>query len=260
MKHFLFCLSIFYSESTFAADYSKFFTPHSRWTDVIKTYKHSETQFSYKQLKYDSKSNPEHPFNLYLSDLKSLKAESFDSMSREEQMAFLLNAYNAFVVKIVIDHYPLKSIRSIGGLLTGGPWKMKLFSLLEGKIQTLDQIEHEWLRPKYRDVRIHAALNCASASSPPLHDEAFEGKQLDNQLEIQMRKWLHNSRLNHFDSTKRIASLSEVFSWYSEDFTVRGSTLKSIMLRFGPVKSDFVNADDLKIEYLTFDWDLNDKP
>jgi hypothetical protein len=181
---------------------------HKEWTEVLKKYQDSRGHMLYRQLKADL--GPKHPFASYLSAIQALPKVEFEKWSEAQKKAFLINAYNALTVKLIVDHYPVKSIKKIGGLFTK-PWTLEFFSLLGGEIKALDPIEHEWLRPKFKDYRIHAAVNCASVSCPPLRNEAFTADKLDSQLDSQMRSWLSDKDRNRLNGEK--FEISKIFSW-----------------------------------------------
>ena len=132
---------------------------HGKWDNLLKKYVNTEGYVNYGKWK----ASPQEP-DSYLGDLQKVTYKEYTSFSKEQKSAFLINAYNAFTVKLIIDNYPIKSIKKIGGLFS--PWKKEFFSILDGKIKSLDPIEHEWLRkkPELKDPRVHAAVNCASIS------------------------------------------------------------------------------------------------
>jgi hypothetical protein len=127
------------------------------------------------------KKNPD-PLIAYLDTLAAVPESAFNKWDRKQQMAFLINLYNAATLKLVIDHYPIKSIKDIGGMK--GPWKQEVVRLF-GRFKTLDHVEHDLLRPIYQDPRVHFAVNCASIGCPALRAEAFQAARLDAQLDEQ---------------------------------------------------------------------------
>jgi len=190
------------------------------------------------------------------------KAE-FDQWPREQQMAFLVNAYNAFTVELILTRWPeLKSIKDIGSLLQS-PWKKKFFTLL-GEERTLDWIEHEQLRPRYREPRLHAALNCASIGCPALRNGAFTAGQLEAQLEDGMQRFMADRTRNRVAGGKLEVSL--VFKWFREDFE-RGdqgfNKLEDVFARYAAQLSDQPDEQRklrdkaLPVAFLDYDWSLN---
>jgi hypothetical protein len=232
---------------------------HRVWTETLETYLNAEGLFAYQRLLTDIKTQKNSTFMPYLESVEHVSKYQFETFARNQQMAFLINAYNAFTVKLIIDHYPVRSIKKIGKFFSS-PWKRKFFSLLDGSIRTLDQIEHDWLRSRYKDFRIHAAVNCASLSCPALRDKAYTSKGLDQQLDEQMHLWLSDSTRNRFDDTNNKAYVSKIFDWYQDDFENWGGGVKKVFETYrGKQQSDVLKtACDYDIAYLDYDWDLND--
>jgi len=253
---FIFCILVFCSTS-FGFDFT-----HSLWTDVLATYRTSQGYVRYHQLKADLgdiERNVTHPLMRYLSGLAEVRPEQFDQWQRKHQMAFLINAYNAFTVKLVVTRYPVKTIRHIGTIFKS-VWKKEFFSLLDGKIQSLHAIEHEYLRPIYKDPRIHAAINCASASCPKLQPLAFQGDKLEGQLESAFKEFLSDEKLNRYESAKETVYLSEIFEWFANDFTPRYGGYLNAISALGPpaAKQTIEKSNNLKVEFIDYDWSLND--
>ena len=146
-------------------------------------------------------------------------------LSEEDSKAFWINAYNAFTLRLICSHYPLKSISELhtGGLIFASAigktaWDSR-FIQINDRTYSLGQIEHKILRPVYKDARIHFAIVCAARSCPPLRPEAYEGFKLDEQLDDQGRIFLAERHdLNFFDSEERTAEISSIFSWFRKDF------------------------------------------
>ncbi|PJZ70691.1 hypothetical protein CH373_07105 [Leptospira perolatii] len=189
--------------------------------------------------------------NEYLSSISSVSGQTYSQFSENQKLAFLINAYNAFTVKLVVDNYPVKSIKDIGGFL-GSPWKKEFFTLL-GEKHHLDWIEHEKLRKDFREPRIHFAINCASMGCPPLLGESFKADLIRDQLKKITRSFLKDPHKNNFDASKKVLYLSKIMDWFKEDFTREGATL-----------IDFYNRNsgasipmDTKIQFNDYDWDLN---
>ena len=177
-------------------------------------------------------------------------------LSRESRFSFYVNAYNAWTIKLILSKYPqIKSIKELGSFFKS-PWKQKLCRI-NGEILTLDDIEHNILRPQFRDPRIHFAVNCASASCPPLRSEPFVGKRLDQQLNDATTKFINNPERNYIIGSTLY--LSKIFKWFPEDF---GNDVVAFILKFaqGEFRTDIlVNRDTLRIKYLHYNWSLNGK-
>jgi len=170
--------------------------------------------------------------------------------SQEEHLAYWINAYNAFTVKLIIDHWPLKSIKDIGGNIPmiDSPWSIKFFKI-GGVDFDLDTIEHEILRKKFVEPRIHFAIVCASMSCPTLLNQAFVPTELESQLDSQTRAFINDSSKNRI-SDKSMA-LSQIFEWFKMDFSEQGNLRKYIE----PYTT--VNLPEGDIEFIEYDWSLN---
>ena len=150
-----------------------------------------------------------------LDAMSAVSRPTFDGWPREQRMAFLINAYNAFTVELILTKYPdLKSIKDLGTLFQS-PWRMRFFTLL-GEARHLDWIEHEQLRPLYGDPRVHAAVNCASIGCPALRNEAFTAARLEAQLEDGMMRFMGDRTRNRVRDGK--LEVSAIFKWFKEDF------------------------------------------
>ncbi len=172
---------------------------------------------------------------------------------KDEKQAYWINAYNAFTVKLIVDNYPVKSIRALGGKVykINTPWAKKWIKLGH-QVYSLDDIEHGILRKIWKEPRVHFALNCASFSCPRLRNEAYMADKLNVQLDDQAFFFINNKAKNTIYSSKE-AQLSKIFSWFKGDFTQKGNLI------------DFINAyaivkldEDAKITPLDYNWDLNE--
>lgn len=260
MKKFLFSFLLALSLShlpAHSAAPAAFDQNHSKWTQILASHLNEKGLFSYQKLAEEMKSDSQHPFSLYLQELQTVQLADFERWSRDEQMAFLINAYNAFTVKLILDHFPLTSIKKVGGFFTK-PWKIEFFSLLGGKIKSLDPIEHEWLRPKFKDYRIHAAVNCASISCPPLRREAYVPNRLQNQLEDQMKTWLKDPSRNDLNLKDQTFTISKIFDWYKEDFTSWGGGVVQVISHHALPSLTKEAMAKIKVKYLDYNWDLNE--
>jgi hypothetical protein len=207
----------------------------------------------------------------YLDALSGVNQTEFDAWSKADQMAFLVNAYNAFTIELILTKYPdLKSIRDLGNVVLNSPWKRRFFTLL-GKPQHLDGIEHETLRKPgvYDDPRIHFAVNCASIGCPMLREEAFIGSRLDAQLEEQTRRFLSDRSRNRYSPERNALEVSSIFDWYRKDFEsgYRGfKTREQFFARYAALLADrpedraAIEAGRAELRFLEYDWRLNDVP
>ena len=204
----------------------------------------------------------------YLGSLSGVGEAEFQGWSKPQQLAFLINAYNAFTIEKVLTRYPdLKSIRDFGKLI-GNPWKDKFFTLL-GRETNLDGIEHETIRApgRYDDPRIHFAVNCASIGCPMLREEAYVALKLDAQLDEQALRFMSDRSRNRYDAAARKLAVSPIFDWYGKDFA-RGwkgyDALDRWFARYadaladGPDARAAIRAGGVPTIFLDYDWRLND--
>ena len=186
--------------------------------------------------------------------LKVLEKTDSKSLSRNERFAFYTNAYNAWTIKLILSGYPgVKSIKDLGSIFKS-PWEKKICRI-DGDIISLDNIEHKILRPRFKDPRVHFAINCAALSCPPLISEPYRGNTLDRQLDDAARAFINNPQRNYLkDNTLYV---SKIFKWFAKDFNhdVIGFFLKYAKQ---DVKKELkAKRDKIKIKYLNYDWSLN---
>lgn len=191
--------------------------------------------------------------NAYLDRLAAVEVRS---LNRDEQMAFWINLYNALTVKVVLDHYPVDSIRDIKlsrGLFSSGPWQAKLL-VVEGQELSLDDIEHRILRPIWNDSRIHYAVNCASIGCPNLQPVAFTADNLEELLERGAREYVNHPRGVSLDGNR--LTLSSIYSWFSEDFGGEPGALEHVA-SYLDSGAEAVRAYRGRVRY-DYDWSLNE--
>ena len=199
-----------------------------------------------------------------LESLSAVSQAQFNAFSKEQQMAFLVNAYNAFTIEIILSKYPnLKSIKELGSF-NRGPWKNEFFTLLGAK-RHLDWVEHEQLRPKYAEPRIHVAVNCASIGCPALFPEAFTAAKMEAMLEDGMRRFVGDRTRNKYEGGK--LQVSNIFKWFKEDFEKghKGfSKLEDVFAKYADLLTsdetvrNQIKAKTVSISHLDYDWSLND--
>ncbi len=186
--------------------------------------------------------------------LISENAPDRKTWSKQEQLAYWINAYNAFTVKLIVDNYPVKSIRDLGPELKipliKDVWHYKFFKI-GGVESSLDEIEHSILRKEFEEPRIHFAINCASVSCPPLLNEAFMASKLEAQLDKVTRGFINDSSRNKITADN--AQISSIFSWFKGDFTKKGSLIDFLNL-YSKVKI----KSTAKISHLDYNWNLNE--
>ena len=203
----------------------------------------------------------------YRDTLSAVSDAAFKAFDKPQQMAFLINAYNASTIELVLTKFPaLASIKDLGSVFSN-PWKPKWISLLGAKV-SLDDIEHGMLRARGRfdDPRVHFGVNCASIGCPPLREEAFTADRLDGQLDEQALRFMSDRTRNRFDSAAGRLEVSKIFDWYGEDFNLghRGiASLAAFMARYADsladsqVDREHVRRQRAEISFLPYDWKLN---
>jgi hypothetical protein len=208
----------------------------------------------YAALKKDSRE-----LNAALDEMAAVQRSDFSRWTERQQVSFLINLYNASTLRLIVSHYPLKSIKDIGNILRG-PFKQPAVRLFS-ETTTLEYIEHELLRKNYREPRIHFALVCAAKGCPSLRNEPYVASKLNEQLEDQGRTFLSATEKNRFDAHRRVLYLSPIFKWFHEDFEKpSGSVLKFVTPFFPPqLRAQLESAGPVAIRYTDYDWSLNEK-
>jgi hypothetical protein len=204
------------------------------------------------RLRYAEMARERPALKAYLDDLARVGEREFAGWNRGEQMAFLINAYNAFAVEKVLTRYPdLGSIWDFGRFF-GNPFRDRFFVLLGGA-KSLDDLEHGILRKAYREPRVHFAVNCASIGCPMLREEPYVGARLERQLEEQAERFLADRSRNRFREGR--LEVSKIFDWFAEDFAPREEYLRRYAALLGVPR-------DVRppLVFLDYDWSLNDFP
>jgi hypothetical protein len=204
-----------------------------------------------------------------LDGYTSVTRAEYDALPRDERLAFLINAYNAWTIELILTKYPdLKSIRDLGSVVRS-PWKRRFFTLL-GEERGLDDVEHGMIRAPgaFDEPRIHFVVNCASIGCPALRPEAMTAARLEAQLEDSTRRFLRDSSRNRFDAAAGRLEVSKIFDWYKGDFEKGFRGIASREVFFGRY-ADLLSADPkgqaslregkVRIAYLDYDWSLNDR-
>ncbi len=190
---------------------------------------------------YAGLSTEESKLDEYLAILEKNLPE--DSWSRNQQLAYWINAYNAFTIKLILDHYPVGSIMDIDD---GKPWDTKWIELGDRSF-SLNHIEHEIIRPQFNEPRIHFAVNCAAKSCPPLANLAFTEQNIDDLLTERTNNFINNTEFNTFKKDQ--ASISKIFEWYASDF----GDLVNFLNRYSDTKID----SGARISFKEYNWRLN---
>jgi hypothetical protein len=200
-------------------------------------------------------------------------AAEFGGWTRDQRLAFWINAYNVFTLRAIVDHYPIRSatftlqprnsIRQIDGVWTTLTWQAA------GRTLTLDDIEHRILRPEFNEPRVHFAINCASVGCPPLRPEPYRASTLNARLDEAARRYLASERGLTVDG--HTIRVTKILEWYGEDFVARfapnaagepdriDQAIRAIVEQFGPAPAaELARNPSTKIKFLDYDWSLND--
>lgn len=215
---------------------------HAAYDAVLKAHIADGT-VDYRALKANSTA-----LNGYLDTLAAVHKKEFKTWSEPQQLAFYFNLYNAATLKLIVDHYPVESIKDIGSFFRG-PWDQKVVPLFGAKV-TLNNLEHDILRKDYNEPRLHMALVCAAKGCPPLRSEAYVGERLDEQLKEQSRAYLADPLGLRIDPAKGEARISSIFKWYGKDFP----SVREFIEKYSGQ-----SLEGLRIRYLDYDWSLNKK-
>lgn len=221
---------------------------HQLWDQLVKSHVKANGMVDYKGF---IREKPK--LESYLK-LLSENAPDRSKWTKNEQLAYWINAYNAFTVKLIVDHYPTKSIRDLGPILKipflKDVWHYEFFKI-GGVAMSLDKIEHGIIRKEFDEPRIHFAINCASISCPPLLNEAYVAEKLEAQLTKVSVAFINDPVRNKLGTQS--AQLSSIFSWFTGDFTKKG-TLIEFLNKYSKVKI----APNAKISFLDYNWNLNE--
>lgn len=210
---------------------------HSGFDKILKKYVAANGNVNYKGIKENKAT-----LDAYLNALNSNSPE--DSWSKNDRLAFYMNAYNAMTLDLIINNYPTESIKDIND-----PWEQKNWNI-DGKAISLEEIEHEILR-EMNEPRIHFGINCASISCPQLMNEAFTASKVEQQLEKLAIQFINDSKRNMI--TKNRVEISKIFRWFKEDFTKKGDII-AYLNKYSSIK---INKD-ARIRYMNYNWDLNE--
>ena len=248
---------------------------YDNYSSVLKGYVDHDGMVNYHKLKVDRKG-----LDAFALAIGSLDRQKFEKWKDQDKIAFWINAYNGLTLKAIVDHYPIKasffrsltypknSIRQISGV-----WDKLTFSVL-GRNMTLNQIEHEVLRKKFNEPRIHMALVCAAMGCPALRAKPYTGSKLNAQLDDQARRFLKKPDKFRIDRNAGRIYLSSIFKWFGQDFEKKYPTDRQFKDRDKALQAvlnfiskyldkkdrDYLLAGKYKVKYTEYDWKLNEKP
>lgn len=219
---------------------------HTAWTNLLTKYVEDNGMVNYQGFINDKAA-----LESYLETLSSNAPG--DAWTENEKLAYWINAYNAFTVKLIVDNYPLKSIKDLNPTLSiptvNSIWSKEWFQI-GGEDFSLDRIEHKILRKDFEEPRIHFAVNCASISCPVLRPEAYTADKVDRQLDEQARIFLNDPTRNTI--TENRIEVSKIFSWFGGDFK-KGQSLVEFIDKYTKTDID----EKARVRFMKYDWNLN---
>lgn len=226
---------------------------HSAWNDILSRYV-VRTADGRNVVRYaDVTDTDRAALDAYL---ERLTATAVSTLNRREQKAFWINLYNAGTVRLVLQHYPVASIRDIGGgLFFRGPWRDKIMRVEDTDL-SLDDIEHRIVRPIWRDPLVHYALNCAASSCPDLQARAFTADNCDNLLAQAARDFINHPRGLRLDGD--VLEISSIYKWYGSDFGASEADLRRHLAKYAGPRAHAALTKASTIGYQPYDWSLND--
>lgn len=243
MKRQQLMTSLLVMATLLAAQRSHAAVDHGPWSTLLARYVDAQGRVAYRDLQ-----NKDHEaFDMYLATLAHAQT---DGMTDAEEKAFWINAYNAVIVSGVLHGYTAETLLA----------RKRLFSWftvqVAGKDRTPDEIEHQILRKKFHDPRVHFTIVCASSSCPQLRREAYVPERLDAQLDEATQAFLHAPARNHLDGQP--VALSKIFAWFAADFVNSAGSVVAFVRRFVPEdKRTLLHLTDSDLHYLEYDWTLN---
>lgn len=219
---------------------------HDGFTALLREHVDEAGRVDYESLRED-----EAALEAYIADLARVDLET---MERSAQLATLLNAYNAFTLKLLLEHEGVESIRDIP---RDRRWKDRRWRV-GGRLVSLDELEHEWIRTEFAEARIHFALVCAAESCPPLRREAYLGDDLDAQLEEQAALVHAGERWFRYDAERNVLWLTSLYRWYAEDFQEADGSVVEFAARYSPpLRAALDRGERPRVRWMAYDWSLN---
>jgi hypothetical protein len=241
---------------------------HQPWDQLLSKHVQSISGGTSTGVNYSGFKADQVMLTSYLDALSQVNQNEFNTWSKSRQLAFLINAYNAWTVAFILTQYPdIASIKELGSFFSS-PWRKEFIPLL-GKTRSLDNIEHTLIRGEgnYNEPRIHFAVNCASIGCPALRAQAYRAEQLDRQLEQQTTLFLADTTRNYISDDTLY--LSSIFKWYRDDFEQGfggANNLNAFILLYSnalnltATEQSKIKSNTVQIKFLDYNWALNDTP
>lgn len=258
MKILMTTFILLFSSLSFSFDHE-----HSALTKLLKAHVKMSTNNTSSSVDYKNFNKTE--LNKYLKTVSAVTTIDFKKFTKKQQLAFYINTYNAYTIKLILNHYPVTSIKKTVSFFSN-PWKKDFFKLF-GKNMHLDKIEHSFVRGNKtlgKDARIHFAFNCASIGCPALLNEAWTATKMEQQLNAAAQNFLKDHSRNRINISKKRVELSNVFKWYNEDFTNKNyKSLKGFLSTYldsiasTEKEKTLIKSKKYSIHYSGYDWALN---
>ncbi|MEM1004847.1 MAG: DUF547 domain-containing protein [Pseudomonadota bacterium] len=227
---------------------------HRRWNAFLSRYVAPDAQGVNRVAYSQVTQSDQMALDTYLADLQAVDPTQ---LTREQQLAFWINLYNATTVRVVLDNYPVESIRDIKtGPLSVGPWNQPLLTV-QGQALSLNDVEHRIIRPTFNEPRIHYALNCAAVGCPNLMDRAWQADTLERDFAAAERAYVNDPRGVRFDDRGRL-TLSKIYIWFREDF---GPNEQAVITGIAQAANPDLQArleQTARVSGYDYDWTLND--
>lgn len=264
MRTFLALVVLFFLAGSANAADAGIGRTHARWSALLAEHVRWNEAGTTSHVDYRGFSSDQQALSDYLDELSHVGETTFRSWQKAARDAFLINAYNAATVQLILTRYPdLKSIKDLGGLFSS-PWKKEFVDLL-GQRRSLDSIEHGLLRgaSDYSDPRIHFAVNCASIGCPALRPEAYLGERLETQLQDQTARFLRDRSRNRQATDGKSMQISRIFDWYRKDFDDHAGGVGNFLadhaeaLGLVAARARELRDGSLPIGFTDYDWSLN---
>lgn len=226
---------------------------HSAWGAFLKKYVRTGAPDGVNRVAYGAVTAADRAtLEAYIAQLQRLDPTR---LSRDAAFAYWANLYNAITVDLVVENWPVKSIKDIRSGFLPGPWKRDI-ATVDGETLSLDDIEHGILRAYFGDNRVHYAVNCASFGCPNLAPEPFTAKRLDAQLDAAARAYINNPRGAHFDDDGRLV-VSSIYNWFKEDFGGTDAGVLTHLKRYADPALSAKLANVTKIDGYAYNWNVN---
>ena len=245
---FLISAIFLFNNSNILAD--SFDHDHKNYAQILKS-NVKDGLVNYKAIK----ENPA-GLNSYINSLVTVDESTFNKWSEEQTLTYLINLYNAATIKLVVDNYPVKSIKDINKE-GQGPWKLKVVNLFGKKI-SLDHLEHEIIRQNYNEPRVHFALVCAAVGCPKLPSQSFMPSKLEEQFAERTRLFLSEKDKNFIDENQKTVYLSSIFDWFAQDFNKTHGSVLGFVKEYLPAEEAKKINSDYSLKFTEYDWNLNE--